>query len=115
EYKSAKIEVRRLMKTEKINTCDQHCQRIETLIGGKRLSEVWKFIRSSKSSNKDKVHISIIEPEELKAHYANLLQEKTTEYTDESPKNNIRVQGEKVEIGVEEGCYDYKNREFKWP
>ncbi|KAL3281141.1 hypothetical protein HHI36_004361 [Cryptolaemus montrouzieri] len=37
-----------------INTVNK----IETLIGGKRYSEVWKFIRSLKSSNKDKVHIS---------------------------------------------------------
>ncbi|KAL3286226.1 hypothetical protein HHI36_000737 [Cryptolaemus montrouzieri] len=80
------------MKTEKNNAWDQHCQQIETLIGGKRCSEVWKFIRGLKSSNKDKVHISITEPKKWKDHYANLLQEKSTEYRDESPKKNIRVQ-----------------------
>ncbi|KAL3266372.1 hypothetical protein HHI36_010549 [Cryptolaemus montrouzieri] len=98
---SSKNEVRRLIKREKKNAWDQHCQQIETLIGGKRCSEVWTFIRSLESSNKDKVHISIIEPEEWKDHYASLLQEKRTEYRDESPTKNIRVQGEKVEIGVE--------------
>ncbi|KAL3270035.1 hypothetical protein HHI36_009091 [Cryptolaemus montrouzieri] len=88
-------------KNEKNYAWDQHCQQIETLIGGKRCSEVWKFIRSLKSSNGDKVHLSIIEPEEWKDHYANLLQVERTEYRDESPKKNIRVQGEKVEIEVE--------------
>ncbi|KAL3266419.1 hypothetical protein HHI36_010595 [Cryptolaemus montrouzieri] len=101
EYKAGKNEVRRLIKTEKNNSWDSHCQQIETLIGGKRSSEVWKFILSLKSSNKDDVHISIIKPEEWKDHYANLLHEKRTGYSDESPKKNIRVQGEKVEIGVE--------------
>ncbi|KAL3279174.1 hypothetical protein HHI36_016688 [Cryptolaemus montrouzieri] len=101
EYKAAKNEVRRLIKTENNNAWDQHCQQIGTLIGGKRCYEVWKFIRSLKISNKDKLHISIIEPEEWKDHYANLLQVKRTEYRDESPKKNIKVQSEKVEIGVE--------------
>ncbi|KAL3269717.1 hypothetical protein HHI36_008777 [Cryptolaemus montrouzieri] len=40
EYKAAKNELRRLIKTEKNNAWDQHCQQIETLIGGKRYSEV---------------------------------------------------------------------------
>ncbi|KAL3282515.1 hypothetical protein HHI36_005697, partial [Cryptolaemus montrouzieri] len=86
EYISARNEVMRLIKTEENNAWYQHCQQIETLIGGKRCSKVRKFIRSLKSSNKDKVHISIIELEEWKDHYANLLQEKRTEYRDESPK-----------------------------
>ncbi|KAL3286053.1 hypothetical protein HHI36_000566 [Cryptolaemus montrouzieri] len=40
ENKAAKNEVRRLIKTEKNNAWDQYCQQIETLIGGKRCSEV---------------------------------------------------------------------------
>ncbi|KAL3282653.1 hypothetical protein HHI36_005828 [Cryptolaemus montrouzieri] len=63
EYEAAKNLIRRLTKTEKNNAWDQHCQQIETLIRGKRYSEVWNFIRSLKSSNKDKVHISIFEHE----------------------------------------------------
>ncbi|KAL3279726.1 hypothetical protein HHI36_017235, partial [Cryptolaemus montrouzieri] len=73
---SSKNEVWRLIKTEKNNAWDQRCQQIETLIEGKSCSEVWKFIRSLRSSNKDKVQISIIEPEEWKDDYANLHQEK---------------------------------------
>ncbi|KAL3288883.1 hypothetical protein HHI36_003329 [Cryptolaemus montrouzieri] len=70
--------------------------------------------RVLKDATEDRVHISNIEPEEWKGHYANLFHEKTTGYRDESPKKNIRVQGEKVEIGVEitkkEGCDEYGNR-----
>ncbi|KAL3288410.1 hypothetical protein HHI36_002858 [Cryptolaemus montrouzieri] len=101
EYKQQKNEVRRLIKTEENNAWDQHCPQLETLIEGKRCSEVWKSIRSLKSSSKDKDHISIIEPDEWKDHYANLLQEKRTEYGDKYPKENIRLQIEKVEIGEE--------------
>ncbi|KAL3267280.1 hypothetical protein HHI36_011411 [Cryptolaemus montrouzieri] len=90
-----------MIKTEKNNAWNLHCQQIETLIGRERCSEVWKFIRSLKSSHKDKVHISIIEPEEWKDHYANLFNNSGEEYRDESTKKNIRVQDEKVEIGVE--------------
>ncbi|KAL3277667.1 hypothetical protein HHI36_013013, partial [Cryptolaemus montrouzieri] len=100
EYKAAKNGVRRLIKTEKNNAWDQHCKQIELLIEGKRCSEVLKFIRSLISLNKDKVQISIIEPEEWKDHYTNILQEKRTEHRVESPKQNIRVQDEKVEIEV---------------
>ncbi|KAL3270057.1 hypothetical protein HHI36_009115 [Cryptolaemus montrouzieri] len=76
EYKAVKNEVRRLIKTEKNNAGHQHCQQIETLVGGKRCSEVWKFIRSLESSNKDKAHISIIEPEEWKDYYANVFRKR---------------------------------------
>ncbi|KAL3268499.1 hypothetical protein HHI36_007611 [Cryptolaemus montrouzieri] len=90
---SSKNEVRRLIKTEENNAWDPHCQQIETLIGGNRCSKIWRFIRSLKSSNKDKVHTSII----ITPTYFR----KKQQYRDESPKKNKRVEGERAEIGVE--------------
>ncbi|KAL3272901.1 hypothetical protein HHI36_014361 [Cryptolaemus montrouzieri] len=100
KYKAAKNEVRRLIKAQKNNVWDQHGQQIETLIGGKRCSKVWKFIRSLKSSNKDKFTYLSSNPMNRRIITPTYFRKKT-EYRDESPKKNIRVQGEKVDIGVE--------------
>ncbi|XP_060536578.1 uncharacterized protein LOC132708327 [Cylas formicarius] len=76
---------------------DRKCEEINNYIGGRKCSEVWKFISTVKNPGKDKLDIQLIKPEQWLKNYKDLLRESRPEYLTESPRH-FNVQGEEVEI-----------------
>jgi hypothetical protein len=81
KYKNDRRNVKRLVVHERNQMWDQKCAEIDTYIGGRRCSEVWKFLRSVKTDYKDRASVEIISIGEWNTYYKKLLMEDRTSFT----------------------------------
>lgn len=95
-YDKIKRKVRRAINFNRNETWDKKCKEIDTYIGGRKCSEVWKFIKSIKTTGKEKETIQVIPENKWIKHYQELLTENRPKYREESIP--INVIGERVEI-----------------
>lgn len=65
-YKQNKTQLRNPIKTEKNAIWNKECQEVDTYIGGKKYSEIWRFLKNVKNPSEDKSNIRVIDPEEWK-------------------------------------------------
>ena len=80
KYKNDRRNVKRLVAHESNQVWDQKCAEIDTYIGGRRCSEVWKFLRSVKTEYKDRAPVEIISIGEWNTYYKKLLAEDRTSF-----------------------------------
>ena len=88
---------------------DQKCGEIDTYIGGRRCTEVWKFLRNVKTAHKDTSPVELIPIGGWKTYYKKLLTEDRISYTTNGTitrettveGNLITVTTEEVETAVE--------------
>jgi len=59
---------------------DQKCSEIDTYMGGRRCTEVWKFLRNVKTAYKDRSPVEIISIGEWNTNYKKLLTEDRTSF-----------------------------------
>jgi hypothetical protein len=87
---------------------DQKCAEIDTYIGGRRCSELWKFLLRVKTEYKDRAHVEIVPIGEWNTYCKKLLAEDRTSFitnemiTKETAleDKSITVTTEKVEAAV---------------
>ena len=75
KYKNDRRNVKPLVAHESNQVWDQKCAEIDTYIGGRRCTEVWKFLRSVKTEYKDRTPVEIISIGEWNTYYKKLLAE----------------------------------------
>ncbi|XP_044757762.1 uncharacterized protein LOC123315921 [Coccinella septempunctata] len=98
-YNAMKRATRNKINKAKNEIWDKKCREIDTYIGGRKSTEVWKFIKNVKSTGKEKSNISVIRQQQWIQHYTELLQERRPQYRDE--ENAFNIQGENIEIDME--------------
>ena len=59
-YKNDRRNIKRLVTHERNRVWDQKCEEIDTYIGGRRCTKVWKFLRNVKTAHKDRSPVEII-------------------------------------------------------
>ncbi|XP_030759068.1 uncharacterized protein LOC115884584 [Sitophilus oryzae] len=96
-YNDKKNEVRRMVKEEKNKVWDGKCKEINTYIGGRRNTEVWRFIKTTTTENQESALIEIITNKEWVKYYSKLLSENRPEYQ-EPPQPEINIEGEEIYV-----------------
>ncbi|KAF2891632.1 hypothetical protein ILUMI_14541, partial [Ignelater luminosus] len=101
KFSEIKRETKRKIIESKRETWDKKRQEIETYIGGRKCSEVWKFINKVKTNETPRSPLQLIPVREWVKTYEDLLTEQKPEYTQITP-TKIRVEGEEIYINTEE-------------
>ena len=105
EDKKSHIEIkrqtRRIIIAEKNEMWDRKCQEINTYIGGRKCTEAWKFIKKFRTSEKESVHLQMIQIDKLVQYYQNLLTENRPEYVGTKHDTYIQMNGEREELSEE--------------
>ena len=80
---------------------DRKCQEINTYIGGRKCGEAWKFIKKVRTSEKESVHLPMIQIDKWVQYYQNFLTENRPEYDGTTSTTPIQMDGERVEVSKE--------------
>jgi hypothetical protein len=72
-YKNHRRNFKRLVIHERNGVSDQKCAEIDTYIGGRRCTDVWKFLRNVKRAHKDRSPAEIIPTGGWNTYYKKLL------------------------------------------
>lgn len=95
--------MKHLVVRERNQVWDQKCAEIDTYIGGRRCSEVWKFLRSVKTEYKDRANVEIIPTGEWNSYYKKLLAEDRTSFiTNEMITKEIATEDKLITVTTEE-------------
>jgi hypothetical protein len=82
---------------------DQKCAEIDTYIGGRRCTEVWKFLRNVKSAHKNRYPVEITPIGEWNTYYKKLLTEDRISYTtNETITRGTTIEGNLITVTTEE-------------
>lgn len=98
-YIAKRNEVRRNVNAEKNKLWDKKCTEVNTYIGGKRSTEVWKFIKATTTEKREAVPIPIILHKEWIEHYKSLLTEDRPQHKGNT-QPHIHIEGEEVKIEI---------------
>ena len=102
-YKNDRRTVKRLVTHERNRVWDQKCAEIDTYIGGRRCTEVWKFLRNVKTAPKDRSPVEIIPIGEWNTCYKKLLTEDRISYTmNETITRETTIEGNLITVTTEE-------------
>ena len=77
---------------------DQKCAEIDTYIGGRRCTEVWKSLRNVKTMHKDRSTVEITSIAEWNTYYKKLLTVDRTSF----PANETIIEGKSTVVTTEE-------------
>jgi len=89
---------------------DQKCAEIDTYIGGRRCTEVWKFLRNVKTAYKDRSPVEIISIVEWNTYCKKLLMEDRTSFTtNEAITRETIIEGKSITVATVEVGTAMKN------
>lgn len=88
EYREVQKRVHRAIREKKNESWERTCTRINTYIGGTRITESWKTIRSLRQQNNKDI-ISPISLQKWDDYFSELLTEKRTEYKQQNTTDQI--------------------------
>jgi hypothetical protein len=98
-----KRNVKHLVTHERNRVWDQKCAEIDTYIGGRRCTEVWKFLRNVKTAYNDRSPVEIIPIGEWNTYYKILLTEDRISYTtNETITRETTIEGNLITVTTEE-------------
>ena len=102
-YKKDRRNVKRLIAHESNGVWDQKCAENDTYIGGRRCSEVWKFLRNVKTMHKDRSTVEIISIGEWNTYYKKLLTEDRTSFpVNQTSTRKTIMEGKSTIVTTEE-------------
>jgi hypothetical protein len=82
---------------------DRKCAEIDTYVGGRRCTEVWKFLRIVKAEYKEKVAVDIISIGEWNTYYKKLLVEDWPSFSrNEMITKDTTIQDNSITVTTEE-------------
>jgi hypothetical protein len=103
KYKNDRRTVKRLVTHERNRVWDQKCAENDTYIGGRRCTEVWKFLRNVKTAHRDRYPVEVIPIGEWNTYYKKLLAEDRISYTtNETITRETTIEGNLITVTAEE-------------
>lgn len=100
-YLEAESKTGRKVNNAKRSMWDRKCKEIDSLLGGRKTAESWRFINALKSPSKNSANIDTIPMNNWVTHYKQLLTETRQEFLAPSISSHIDIEGETVSVDVE--------------
>ena len=79
-YLEIRRQTRGIIREEKNEMWDRKCLEINTYIGSRKCTEAWEFIKQVGTSEKESVHLQVIQIHRWVQYYQDLLTENRPEY-----------------------------------
>lgn len=101
-YKQDRARFKKKILEQKNMQWEKRCHDLETYIGGRRTTESWKFINSLKKQTNTSLRLNMITKEDWRKYFTQMLNEHREEYKLESEDVRYNLEGDRVQISMEE-------------